>query len=106
VNVLLDHCVPRAFGRLLVGHSVRTTGSMKWDGLRNGELLAVAAAQFGVFITVDGGIRHQQNVGELPVPVFALVAPSNKIEDVAPLAPRLLVLLGTRLERRVYIVKA
>lgn len=105
MNVLLDHCVPRAFGRLLAPHAVRTTASMNWNELQNGALLAAAAESFDVFVTVDSKIDEEQNLASLPIPVLSLVALSNRIEHLAPLAPKSLVLLGIRLQRRVYIVK-
>lgn len=79
---------------------------MKWDALKNGELLEAASPQFGAFVTVDRNLRFQQHAGELPLAVIALVARSNRIEDLAPLAPRVVSLLGSGLQRRVYVVGA
>lgn len=103
--VLLDHCVPRKFGRLLPGHEVRTTAFMKWNELTNGELLAAAAPLFGAFVTVDSKLRFQQHTGELPLPVLALEVVSNRIEDLIPLAPLVLTALASGLQRRVYVVR-
>jgi hypothetical protein len=104
VNVLLDHCVPKPFGRLIVGHFVPTTKYMGWEHLENGELLAAAAAQYDVLITVDTNIQFQQHIGELPLTVIALGALSNRPSDLAPLSPEVVRLLGTKLEKRVYVV--
>ncbi|MBI4657974.1 MAG: hypothetical protein HY735_03840 [Verrucomicrobia bacterium] len=43
MKVLLDHCVPRRFGKLLIGHEVRSAFEMGWSGLRNGALLTQAS---------------------------------------------------------------
>ena len=104
MKVLLDHCVPRSFGRLLPGHVVRTTALMKWDRLKNGDLLAAAAKEFDVMLTVDANLRSQQDLGNFPLPVVAFVANSNAIEDLAPLAPETQSLLNSKLQNRVYIV--
>jgi hypothetical protein len=40
--VLLDHCVPLRFGRLLAGHEAHSTFRMGWAALGNGTLLARA----------------------------------------------------------------
>ena len=80
MRVLLDECVPKRLGRLLSGHQVRTAPDMGWAGIRNGRLLALAAADFDVMITVDRNIEHQQNPATLPVAVLVLVAPSNAID--------------------------
>jgi hypothetical protein len=90
VRVLLDHCVPRRFRRLLVGHQVRTTFEIGWSGLSNGALLAQARESFDVFITVDQNLQFQQNLAALPLPVVVLAAPDNRFETLAPYAPTLL----------------
>lgn len=77
---------------------------MGWDHLENGDLLEAAASQYDVLVTVDKNLQFQQHVGDLPMTVFALVAISNRPRDLAPLAPEVVRLLGTKLQRRVYIV--
>jgi hypothetical protein len=43
MRVLLDECVPRALRRELPGHEVRTVAEAAWAGVKNGELLQLAA---------------------------------------------------------------
>lgn len=102
MNVLLDHCVPKPFGRLLVGHEFRTTFQMGWQKLANGVLLAKAAEQFELFITVDQNVQHQQNLTNLPLAVILLVAPNNQIETLRPLVPEVLRVLGSNITRSMY----
>jgi len=90
VRVLLDHCVPRRFRRLLARHEVRTTFEMGWAGLSNGVLLAQAREFFDLFVTVDQNLQFQQNLLALPLPVVVLVAPDNRFGTLAPYAPLLL----------------
>ncbi len=87
MRILLDHCVPKPFGRLLIAHDVKTAGQMGWARLQNGKLLAAAATAFEVFLTVDKNIRHQQNLGALPISVIMLDAVANTPEALAPFAP-------------------
>jgi hypothetical protein len=87
VRILLDHCVPKPFGRALSSHDVKTTAQMGWEQLKNGALLAEAARSFDVFITVDKNIRHQQNLSALPLPVLVLDAPMNTPQALLPFAP-------------------
>jgi hypothetical protein len=85
VKLLLDHCVPKPFGRLLFGHEVKTAYQMDWANLGNGKLLLAAATErFDAFITVDLNIRYQQNLSRLPLPVIALVAIDNDLETLRP----------------------
>jgi predicted nuclease of predicted toxin-antitoxin system len=36
MKVLLDECLPRKLGRLLVGHEVTTVQEAGWSGVTNG----------------------------------------------------------------------
>ena len=53
MRVLLDEHVDRRLARDLPGHDVSTVPQMRWAGIRNGDLLALADGQFDVFVTVD-----------------------------------------------------
>lgn len=59
MRVLLDECLPRPFGRLIVGHEVVTVPEAGWAGKSNGKLLTLAVSDFDVFITVDKNISAQ-----------------------------------------------
>ncbi|MBL8874437.1 MAG: DUF5615 family PIN-like protein [Phycisphaerae bacterium] len=104
MKVLLDHCVPRPFAKLLPGHEVRTTRFMGWEDLSNGKLLAAAAKQFDIFVTTDQSVAKQQNLALLPLPVIVLKGFTNKLEDLVVLVPELQSLLGQALQARVYHV--
>ena len=94
MRVLLDECVPKALGRSLIGHAVRTVPQEGWSGKKNGELLSLmAAARFEVLLTVDQGVRHQQNLRTAGVAVVIMVAASNDIADLIPLVPDVLAAL-------------
>ncbi len=71
MRVLLDECVPRALRRELPGHQVKTVAEAGWAGVKNGELLQLAAREFDLLVTVDSNLQHQQNFNGL-----ALAAPS------------------------------
>lgn len=51
MRVLLDECVDWRLARDIVGHDVKTARQMGWTTITNGELLALAAEHFDVFIT-------------------------------------------------------
>jgi hypothetical protein len=95
MRVLLDECVPRRLGRELIGHAVRTVPQEGWSGKKNGELLALmAAAGFEALLTVDQGIRHQQNLQAAGVAVVVMIGASNQLADLLPLVPDVLAALG------------
>jgi predicted nuclease of predicted toxin-antitoxin system len=90
MRLLLDECVPKRLARLLAPHEVQTVQQAGWNGLKNGNLLSRAAESFEIFVTVDQGIRYQQNLRNHDICVVALAARTNDIRDLEPLVPRLL----------------
>lgn len=93
-RILLDESVPRRFGFELEGHFVRTVQFMGWSGMKNGQLLRLAAEQFEVFITADQNLRYQQH-SDLPIAVVALVAANNRLPTLLPLVSRTRQILET-----------
>ncbi len=89
MRILLDECVSRRLKHYITGHSVSTVGEQGWSGIRNGELLELAARLFDVLVTVDRGIEHQQDLQMLPVAVILLKARSNRVEHLRPLVLKL-----------------
>ena len=98
MRVLLDEQLPRQLVRELTGHEVRTVQQQGWAGMQNGELLRRATeAGFDIFVTGDQNLEYQQNLARSPLRVVVLAAPTNALEDLLPLVPRLLAaLLDTR----------
>ena len=93
-RVLLDHCVPRPFGRLLAGCTVSTAAEMGWAGMKNGELLdAAQAATFDVLITADQNLRYQQNLAARTIAIVEL--PTNRLRLVVDYASEINSLLAT-----------
>ena len=89
MRLLLDECVPARLGRALLSHQVSTVVQEGWSGIKNGKLLALTAACFDAFITVDKNLPYQQNTSNLPVAVLVLDATSNELPYLLPLVPAL-----------------
>ena len=71
MRLLLDECVPARLSRALPSHPVSTVVRKGWSGIKNGRRLALAAAEFDVFITVDKNLPYQQNTSALPLATLA-----------------------------------
>ncbi len=96
MRILLDECVPRPLRRALPDHDVRTVVEIGWAGKQNGELLRLLVAEnFAVFLTTDQNLRYQQNLRGLRVAIVVLVAPTNRMHDLAPLMPTVRTVLET-----------
>lgn len=69
---------------------------MKWNGVENGQLLALAAADgFDAVLTKDTGMPYEQNTQAVPCSIVVLEAPTNELDDIRPLVPAILERLKT-----------
>lgn len=90
MRVLIDECVDWRLSREIAGHDVKTARQMGWQTIKNGELLALAAREFDVFLTVDRNLSFQQNLVVYPIAVLVLRARTNRLADLRLLLPDLL----------------
>lgn len=95
MRLLFDECVPEPLRRGFVGHQVTTVDEAGFKGLKNGTLLATAAADFDVLVTVDKGFEYQQNLKTLPIAILLIRARTNDIDDLDTMIPAALEALAT-----------
>jgi hypothetical protein len=69
---------------------VRTVAERGWGGITNGKLLALAAAEFDVFVTVDRNLSFQQHLPKFDIAVVLMIAKTNRVNDLVELVPDLL----------------
>jgi len=93
MKILLDECIDRQFAREFVGYEIKTVPQMGWAGVKNGQLLTLAEAEFDVFITVDRNLSFQQNLPQFDIAVVGLQASSNRLADLKPLVSRVIAIL-------------
>lgn len=87
-RVLLDENVDHQLKLLFDADlDVVTVQEQGWDGLKNGELLRAAAAEFEVFVTMDRNLSYQQNLKVLDLAVVVIRSVSNAFVEVTPLMP-------------------
>src|SRR4051794_41041105 len=72
MKILLDECVPAPLQSLLSTHDCTTVQAKGWNGIRNGDLLQRAEAEFDLFITSDQNIRYQQNLVGRSIAIIVL----------------------------------
>jgi predicted nuclease of predicted toxin-antitoxin system len=93
MKVLLDECVTRYLKRDFTGHEVLTVEEAGFKGLKNGQLLQAASAQWDVLVTVDQNLEYQQNLKTLAIAIIVLKARRSTYPMLKPLMPRVLVTL-------------
>ena len=81
-----------------------TVKDMGWNGIQNGRLLKLVAAEFDVMITTDKSFSHQQHLPGVDLAVILLRANSNKAVDLLPLFPEVQKLLDLVQPGRVYVL--
>ncbi len=80
MKILLDECVPWPMHKLLTDHQCMTAQQHGWGGIKNGELLKLAEAEFDLFITSDQNIRYQQNLAGRRMAILELS--TNKLRRI------------------------
>ncbi|HEY2413609.1 MAG TPA: hypothetical protein VGI40_15270 [Pirellulaceae bacterium] len=92
--VVLDHCVPRPFGKLLTDCAITTAFERGWAELTNSDLLCAAeATAIDVLITADQNLRYQQNLATRRIAIIEL--PTNRLRLVSQYAARVNEILAT-----------
>ena len=78
---------------------------MEWLEAENGDLLAIAEAEFDVLLSTDKGIKYQQNFTARDIAVIVLRTKDNRMPTLIPLMPKVLALLPTIQPGQVYFVE-
>ena len=99
-------CIDRKFTREFVDYEVKTVSQMGWAGVENGQLLALAQAEFDVFITVERNLSFQQNLPQFNIAVIVLQSPSNRLAELKLLAPEVLAILATAAKGQATVISA
>ena len=84
MKILIDECVPRKLKSSFPMHECTTVQEAGFAGKQNGDLVSLAEGMFDVFLTVDKGIRYQQNLSGRRIAVLIIRARSNDIDDILP----------------------
>jgi hypothetical protein len=83
VKILLDECVPLPLRDILNQHDCQTAQQMGWKKIENGKLLDLAEGGFDLFITVDQGVRYQQNLTGRKIAILELSTNKLRLIEAA-----------------------
>lgn len=87
MKIIIDECVPSIVKRGLRERDIVTVQEMGWDGIKNGKLLRLVAAEFDVFITSDKNLRYQQNLAAFNLAFILL--PGNQVPVIEAVLPQI-----------------
>ena len=76
---------------LLQFYKIYTVNDMKWNGIKNGELLKlISQYNFDCWIVVDKNIPYQQNISQLPCLIIVLNVFRNTLMNLISFIPQIL----------------
>ena len=62
MKILLDECVTKRLKPYLTEFEIFTVSEMKWNGVKNGKLMALCIeSKFDLILTIDKNLMFQQN---------------------------------------------
>ncbi len=106
MRVLLDENLPKRLKLDFAEHEVFTIRDKGWNGVKNGELLALMIKNgFDVPITFDKNLQYQQNFSKYTIAVLVLSARINTYEELTKLSAKILNCLATDLSAWPIIIK-
>ena len=106
MRVLLDESIPIDLALDLGELEAQTVIGLGWAGLKNGALLRQAVGQFQVLITMDKNLQFQQNLAAHAIAVVPVRARSNRVDDLRPLVPQILVAVAASAPGTIRVVGA
>jgi hypothetical protein len=107
VKILLDKNIDVRFKELFPKsvHEVYTVRDMKWNGIKNGELLRLLSDHgFNCWIVVDKNIPYQQHTAKLLCAIIVLDVFRNTLERISSILPDLLATLETISEGKIVVI--
>jgi hypothetical protein len=88
MKILLDECVTKRLKPYLSEFEVFTVSQMKWNGIKNGKLMALCIDNnFDLLLTIDKGLMFQQNLNKYNLTIVALDSLTSKIEELILFIP-------------------
>jgi len=90
MRVLLDENLPVRLAGFLTGHVVATVRDQRWLGVKNGKLIALAEGGFDCLMTLDKGMKHQNDLRSLTLGFLVIRSRSSRLGDLLPLVPDIL----------------
>lgn len=88
MKILLDECVTKRLKPYLSEFEVFTVSQMKWNGIKNGKLMALCVDNnFDLLLTIDKNLMFQQNIDKYKLTIVALNSLTSKIEELILFMP-------------------
>ncbi len=88
MKILLDECVTKRLKPHLQEFEVFTVSEMKWNGIKNGKLMALCIENdFNMLLTIDKNLMFQQNLEKYQLTIAVFNSSTSKIEEALIVYP-------------------
>ncbi len=88
MKILLDECVTKRLKPHLSEFEVFTVSEMRWNGIKNGKLMALCIdSGFELLLTIDKNLMFQQNLDKYKLTIAVLNSFISKIEELVLFIP-------------------
>ncbi len=88
MKILLDECVTKRLKPHLTEFEVLTVSEMKWNGIKNGKLMALCIDNgFELLLTIDKNLMFQQNLDKHKLTIAVLNCLTSKLEELVLFLP-------------------
>lgn len=105
MKILLDECVTKRLKRHLKDYEVFTVTEMRWNGLKNGNLLTQCEANdFDILLTIDKNLMFQQNLDKYKVAIVVFNSATSKIEELVLYLQSFKTQAGNFVKHKIYLI--
>ena len=106
MKILLDECVTKRLKSHLSEFEVFTVSEMKWNGIKNGKLMALCGDNnFELLLTIDKNLMFQQNLDKYELTIAVLNSLTSKIEEMVLFMPSFKLQVDTLKKHKAYIIE-
>jgi len=106
MKILLDECVTKRLKPYLSEYEVYTVSEMKWNGIKNGRLLALCIDnKFDLLLTIDKNLMYQQNPNKFSLTVAVLNSSTSKIEELILFMPSFKIQISQLEKHKAYLIE-
>lgn len=105
MKILLDECITKRLKPYLKEFKIFTVSEMKWNGIKNGKLMALCVENnFDLLLTIDKNLMFQQNLDKYKLTIAVLNSTTSKIEELVLFLPSFKVQIDKFEKHKVYFI--
>ncbi len=106
MKILLDECVTKRLKLSLSEYEVYTVSEMKWNGIKNGKLMALCIDNnFDLLLTIDKNLMYQQNLDKFSLTLTVLNSSTSKIEELILFMPSFKAQVSQLEKHKAYLIE-